>query len=104
MQMTIYYTGEDGYLIQKVEEEAEAQRKSKSAVILTALEHYFEADRRVGEILVDMGRLDYRQLQKALEIQKDDSSRRLGEILLESDMVRMADLNRALAIQGKSDS
>lgn len=103
MQMTIYYTEEDQYLIDKVEQEAAANRKSKSAVILTALERYFEQNRRVGEILCDMGRLDHRQLQKALELQKKSVGRRLGEILLEAEMVRPADLNRALAIQGKTN-
>ena len=102
MQMTIYYTEEDQYLIDKVEAEADAHRKSKSAVILTALEYYLERGRRVGEILCDMGRLEPKQLQQALEKQeKDSNGRRLGEILLAEEMVRAQDLNRALAIQGK---
>jgi len=104
MQMTIYYTAEDQYLIDKVEEEAETHRKSKSAVILTALERYLEQNRRVGEILCDMGRLEPRQLQEALEKQKGQKGRKLGEILLAEDMVRSQDLNRALAIQGKANS
>ncbi len=104
MQMTIYYTEEDQYLIDKVEEEAETHRKSKSAVILTALERYLEQNRRVGEILCDMGRLEPKQLQEALEKQKNQKGRKLGEILLAEDMVRSQDLNRALAIQGKVNS
>lgn len=101
MQMTIYYTEEDQYLIDKIEEEAEAHRKSKSAVILTALEHYLERNRRVGEILCDMGRLKQKELQAALDMQSKSENRKLGEILLAEEMVRTQDLNRALAIQGR---
>lgn len=102
MQMTIYYTEEDQYLIDKVEEEAEAHRKSKSAVILTALERYLEQNLRLGEILCDMGRLAPEQLEEALEVQKTQEERKLGEILLAKEMVRTQDLSRALAIQGKN--
>lgn len=101
MQMTIYYTKDDQYLIDKVEHEAAAHRKSKSAVILTALERYLEQHRRVGEILCDMGRLTPKQLQDALEKQKKQSGRKIGEILLAEDMVKPHDLNRALAVQGR---
>ena len=38
MQMTIYYTKEDQYLIDKIDEIAHPQRKSRSALILTILE------------------------------------------------------------------
>jgi len=102
MQMTIYYTDEDQYLIDKVEEEAESQRKSKSAVILTALERYLEQNRRLGEILCDMGRIDQDQLYDALEAQKGQQERKLGEILLAKEMVRNADVKRALTIQGRN--
>lgn len=101
MQMTIYYTEDDQYLIDKIEQEADAHRKSKSAVILTALEYYLERNLRVGEILCDMGRLQPKQLQKALDLQKKQNGRMLGEILLAEEMVRNQDLNRALAIQGR---
>jgi len=104
MQMTIYYTEEDQYLIDKVEEEAESQRKSKSAVILTALERYLEQNRRLGEILCDMGRIDQDQLYDALEAQKGQQERKLGEILLAKEMVRNADVKRALTIQGRNQS
>lgn len=104
MQMTIYYTEDDQYLIDKIEEEAEAHRKSKSAVILTALEHYLERNRRVGEILCDMGRLQHKQLQTALELQRKSENRKIGEILLAEEMIRVQDLNRALAIQGRLDN
>lgn len=102
--MTIYYTEEDQYLIDKVEEEAESQRKSKSAVILTALERYLEQNRRLGEILCDMGRIDQDQLYDALEAQKGQQERKLGEILLAKEMVRNADVKRALTIQGRNQS
>ncbi|MFP4589328.1 MAG: hypothetical protein ACLFN4_03080 [Candidatus Acetothermia bacterium] len=102
MQTTIYYKEEDQYLIDKLEEKADRERKSKSAVVLTILEQYFEAERRVGEILRDLGALEKRELSDALEAQQEKGKdKRLGEILLEKDYVREVDLDRALDIQGK---
>jgi len=42
MQTTIYYKDEDAYLLDKVGEKANRERKTKSAVILTILEEYFD--------------------------------------------------------------
>ncbi|MBS3788035.1 hypothetical protein KGY79_07575, partial [Candidatus Bipolaricaulota bacterium] len=70
MQTTIYYKDEDEYLIDKVEEKANRERKSKSAVILSILEEYFEAERRVGEILNDMGAVSSDKIKEALEAQE----------------------------------
>ena len=99
MQTTIYYKEEDEYLIDKVEEKANRERKSKSAVILSILEEYFEAERRVGEILNDMGAVSADQLKEALNAQEQDADKKLGEILLENDYVREVDLDRALQVQ-----
>ena len=103
MQTTIYYREEDQYLIEKLEEKSSRERKSKSAVILSILEEYFEADRRVGEVLNDLKAVDNSQLQEALNHQEDEEeNRKLGQILLERDHVREVDLDRALAIQERA--
>ena len=100
MQMTIYYTKADQYLIDKIDEMAYRERKSRSAVILTVLERFFEGDKRLGEILVDMGKLSTQQLNDLLHRQEElTDHRRLGEILLEEDLVSEKDLQRALAVQ-----
>ena len=99
MQTTIYYREEDGFLIEKVEEKANRERKSKSAVILSILEEYFEAERRVGEILKDMGAVSPEEIDDALAEQEEDSDKKIGEIMVENDYVREVDLDRALQVQ-----
>ncbi|MEF8725921.1 MAG: hypothetical protein V5A83_03195 [Candidatus Bipolaricaulota bacterium] len=100
MQTTIYYKEDDSYLIDKVEEKSNTERKSKSAVILSILENYFEAEKRVGEILKDLGVLKREHLTEALENQKDGKKGKLlGEIMLEEGYVKEIDLDRALKIQ-----
>lgn len=104
MQMTIYYTKADEYLIDKIDETAYRERKSRSAVILSVLERYFEGEKRLGEILVDMGKLSREQIDDLLERQAEsDEHRRLGEMLLEEGLVSEKDLQRALAVQ-KADT
>ncbi len=101
MQTTIYYREEDQYLIDKLEREAERKRKSKSALVLTILEEHFEAEKKVGEILKDLGAVEREELRKALDKQKEGKDdKKLGEILLEEDYVREVDLDRALEVQG----
>ncbi|MBI1730937.1 hypothetical protein HY229_01065 [Candidatus Acetothermia bacterium] len=99
MQMTIYYTDADQYLIDKIDEKAYRDRKSRSAVILTVLEQFFERDKRLGEILCDMGKLDLKELEKALDAQKKSGGQRIGEVLLEKGVVKEKDVQRALAVQ-----
>jgi len=99
VQTTIYYREEDGFLIEKVEEKANRERKSKSAVILSILEEYFEAERRVGEILKDMGAVSPEEIDDALAEQEEDSDKKIGEIMVENDYVREVDLDRALQVQ-----
>ncbi|MFQ5796498.1 MAG: hypothetical protein ACE5JP_15815 [Candidatus Bipolaricaulia bacterium] len=103
MQTTIYYTAEDSYLIDKVEDKAMRERKSKSAVILTILEEYFERDKRLGEILVDLGKITWDDLSRGLEIQTQRKGRRLGEILLNEQLIDERDLRRALFIQHRDE-
>jgi len=100
MQTTIYYRDEDEYLIEKLERKAARERKSKSATLLTVLEEYFEAKKRIGKILTDMGVLNQDNLQQCLDKQKNaKEEKRIGEILVEEDYVREIDLGRALEIQ-----
>ncbi len=98
MQTTIYYRESDEYLIEKVEKKANKERKSKSAVILSILEDYFEAEQRIGEILNDLGVVSKEKVQEALSRQEEED-KKIGEILVEEDYVREVDLDRALQIQ-----
>lgn len=102
MQATIYYREEDQYLIDKLEEKANRERKSKSACVLSILEEYFEAEKRIGEILIDIGALERDKLEEGLKRQKKEKDgKKIGEILVEEGYVREIDLDRALDIQGK---
>ncbi len=58
--------------------------------------------RKLGEILVDEGKLTEEQLQEALAMQRNDS-RDLGEILISLGLVEAQDLARALAQRLKLD-
>ncbi len=44
MQISFYYTKKDKHLIDKFKQKARKERKSKSAVILSILEEYFERE------------------------------------------------------------
>lgn len=102
MQVTLYYSYEDQYVIDLVDQKALRERKSRSAVVLSVLEEYFERGKRIGEILVDLGMLEARELETALKAQAaDGGSQRLGEILLEQGSVDEGALRRALTIQGR---
>ena len=100
MQTTIYYREEDEYLIDMLEAKAARERKSKSACLLSILEEYFEAEKRVGEILSDLGAVSKEHLRKALEKQdKEQDHKKIGEIMVEEDYIDEVDLDRALQIQ-----
>ena len=104
MQTTIYYREEDQYLMDKLEEKSSRERKSKSAIILSILEDYFESNRKVGGVLRDLGAVEASQLRTALEEQTDkEDNKRIGEILLEKGHVQEVDLDRALAIQERAN-
>jgi len=102
MQTTIYYNEEDSYLIKQVDAKSQRERKSRSSVILSILEEYFESEKRLGEILVDLGVLSHSELAKGLELQKTQfADKLLGDILLEEDLVAPEAVERALIIQGR---
>lgn len=102
MQTTIYYSDEDQYLIDLVDQVARRERKSRSAVILSILEEYFERDKRLGEILVDMGVISPRQIEQGLAYQQESEEKRpLGEILVERGLAPSVAVERALAVQSR---
>ncbi|GEM_PF-4647554 len=49
MQLTVYYNRDDEWLIEKLKAYAYAERKSVSAVVLTALQAYFETGKPLEE-------------------------------------------------------
>jgi len=103
MQTTIYYNDEDAYLMAQVDAKGRRERKSRSAVLLSILEEYFESDKRLGEILVDIGVLSHADLAKGLELQKTRFTEKLlGNILLEEALVPAEAVERALIIQGRN--
>ncbi len=105
MQTTIYYSEADEYLVKQVDTKGRRERKSRSAVILSVLEEYFEGEKRLGEILIDLGAVSHTNLSKALELQKSKFTEKLlGEILLEAELVDQAAVERALIIQGRQES
>jgi general secretion pathway protein E len=55
--------------------------------------------KRLGEILVDHGKVDQAQVDRALRLQQDDQSGRIGEILLRLGSITEVDLVQALAEQ-----
>lgn len=102
MQMSVHYGKDDQYLIDKLEEKARVDRKSKSAVVLSILESYFEAEKRIGQILRDLEALSPEELQEALnEQRRKREDEPLGRILLDKGYVREVDLDKALSIQGE---
>lgn len=102
MQTTIYYSDEDQYLMDLVDQVARRERKSRSAVILSILEEYFERDKRLSEILVDMGFLKPRQVEEGLARQKESQEHKpLGEILVDEGLIPPEAVERALAVQSR---
>ena len=104
MQTTIYYSDKDTYVIKQVDMKGRRERKSRSAVILSVLEEYFESKKRVGEILIDLGAISHANLTKGLELQKSKFTEKLlGDILLGEELVDQEALERALIIQGRTE-
>ena len=102
MQTTIYFNEVDAYLMKKVDAKGKRERKSRSAVILSILEEYFEGEKKLGEILLDLGVIKHADLAKGLELQKTKfTDKLLGDILLEEDIVTPEAVERALTIQGR---
>lgn len=100
MILTIYYHKEDKWLLDKVDEVSIRERKSRSAVILSILEEYFERGKKIGEILHDMGLISLEQLREALELQrKREKNKKLGQILKERAAITEKHIQKAIALQ-----
>lgn len=98
--MTIYYNEEDRYLVDLVDEMANRDRKSRSAVMLTILEAFFERDKKIGQILQDQGLLSADDVDRILQDQRSsDEGRKFGELAAESGLVSLRHVQRALSIQ-----
>lgn len=102
MQTTIYYNEGDAYLLKQVDAKGRRERKSRSAVILSILEQFFECEKKLGEILIDLGVVTHADLAKGLELQQTKfTDKLLGDILLEEEFVTPEAVERALMIQGR---
>ncbi|MBC7220335.1 hypothetical protein H5T55_02450 [Candidatus Bipolaricaulota bacterium] len=103
MQATLYYRDEDEYLLELVDREAERRRTSRSAVIMAILEKHFEREKRLGEILVDMGIISPENVRAALEYQQSGKHPRpIGEILVERGLAAHEEIRRALLVQERA--
>ena len=100
MQVTMYLTEEDAYLLRLINRKSQKERKSRSAVLLSIIEEHFEKGRRLGEILLDLGVLSEHDLANALELQRNTcSDRLLGEVLSNELGMEESLIRRALTIQ-----
>lgn len=103
MMISIYYRKDDEWLLEKVSEICARETRSRSAVILSLLEEYFERDRKIGEILKDMGLVSLDELQQAIELQKKHKNeKKLGQILEEKGAVTKNNIQRALRSQRRA--
>ena len=104
MMISVYYRKEDEWILQKVDEICVRQRKSRSAVILSILEHYFERGKKVGQIFRDMGLISQKQLEDTLKLQEIQKQRKkLGQMLREEGIISERHIQRALTLQRKDD-
>ena len=100
MQVTVYLTEQDAYLLRLIDRKSQRERKSRSAVLLSIIEEHFEKGRRLGEILVDLGILSEDALADALELQRTEfADKLLGEVLMEERGIDEESIHRALTIQ-----
>jgi len=100
MQVTIYGAEKDKHVLEEIEAAAKAQRMSRGAFILSVVEEYFKRRRRLGGILRSIGALSDEELDRALEIQKNEKKRRLlGEILLDEGLIDEKTLRESLSLQ-----
>ncbi len=54
---------------------------------------------RIGEMLVEHGLIDNKQLNEALNIQKNGSNKKIGEILIEQQFISLEDFEKILHAQ-----
>lgn len=102
MQVTIYHSKEDQFLLEMVDKKGRQERKSRSAIILSIVEEYFEREKKIGEILMDLGAVSQSDVAKGLKLQKNTFTEKLlGEILIEEEVVEKEAVERALTIQSR---
>jgi len=102
MMISVYYRQEDEWILQKVDEICVRQRKSRSAVILSILERYFERGKKMGQIFRDMGLISQKQLEDTLKLQEIDKQRKkIGQMLREEGIINERHIQRALTLQRK---
>lgn len=71
-----------------------------TAIVPNSLKYeVFFVKKRLGEILIEQGKIDQAQIDRALRLQQDDQSGRIGEILLRLGLVSESDLLLALSVQ-----
>jgi len=100
VQTTIYWSDDDSYLMKQVDRKSRRERKSHSAVILCILEEYFEREKKLGQILIDLGVLSETELSRGLDLQKGKFNEKLlGDILVDEGLVEERQLEDALMIQ-----
>jgi len=96
----MYLTEEDAYLLRLIDQIAQQERKSRSAVLLSIIEEHFEKGRRLGEILIDLGVLSEADLAHALELQRETFvDKLLGDVLVDEQGIEEQSISRALTIQ-----
>jgi len=102
MMISIYYRKDDAWFLKKVDKICARERRSRSAVILSLLEQYFEQEKKIGEILQDMGFISLEQLQEALELQKKEKKqKKLGQILKGKGIITEEHIQRVVGLQRK---
>lgn len=103
MQITLYFSEEDEYLVRLIDEKARRERRSRSSVVISILEEHLVREKRLGEILVLLGDVHPEAVEKALEAQaKEKKGKRIGEILVEQGSVSPEAVERALLIQERA--
>jgi len=105
VQVTVYLTEQDAYLLRLIDRKSQRERKSRSAVLLSIIEEHFEKGRRLGEILVDLGVLSEDDLADALELQRSEfTDKLLGEVLADEQGIDEEEIRRALTIQRRFEA
>lgn len=98
--ISIYYRKDDEWLLKRVDEICARERRSRSAVILSLLEQHFEREKKIGEILQDMGFISLAQLHEALQLQKKEKKpKKLGQILKEKGIITEKHVQRVVGLQ-----
>lgn len=100
MNVTMHVGEQDAYLLELIDSKSHRERKSRSSVMLSIFEEYFEKGKCVGEILLDLGVITHAELSQAVATQRRTFPEKLlGEILISEQGVDHQDVQRALNIQ-----